>query len=477
MTPASEAGTASQLRFAVAGEGYALPASSVMEILRSRPSARVPHAPPSLLGIINLRGDIVPIVSAARLLGREQAQVTKASRVLMIDHEPRVGLLVDAIEGLAPGETGRVFDIAGLLAEAIPTKQASRQRRMTDGAMPSVADQPASQGEDALALLAFTVAGQSYALPLDGVVEVLPEGQALTRVADSDPAVLGVLAHRGTLLPVIALGRLLGLADAADGPVIVTRLAKGCVGLTVASLQAIRRVEPAALDEVPPILTRGTGETRVDKIARGSDGGLTAILSPAKLFDEATQARLAALVGEDGQAMDATASEEERERFVVFRLGDEVYGFPIDAVDEVVRHPDSLTRLPRGPAFVLGVMNLRGKPVPVIDSRSRFGAAAGQTGGRIVVLTVDGLQAGFAVDAVSEILDVPASAVVDAPDIGGDDARAFGKVIEHDGRLVFVIEPGALLKKAERDMLAKAAAKKPTGSRAGDAARVPVARG
>ena len=476
MASASEATEASQLRFAVAGETYALPASIVMEILRPRPLARVPHAPPSLLGIINLRGDIVPIVSAARLLGREQGEATKASRVVMIDHEPRVGLLVDAVDGLARSQTAPLFDVAALLASAVPTKQARRRRREIGDAMPAASDGPAGQQESARELLGFIVAGQSYALPLDTVVEVLPEGQALTRVADSDPAMLGVVAHRGTLLPVIALGRLLGHAVADDGPVVLVRLAHGTVGLAVGTLQAISRVPLAALDEVPAVLTRGTGETRVDRIARGPDGALTAILSPAKLFDETTQARLVALAGEDLQTMEATAKEEDSERFLVFHLADEVYGLPIASVDEVVRHPGALTRLPRGPAFVLGVMSLRGKPVPVIDSRSRFGAAdAGQIGDRIVVLTVDGLQAGFCVDAVTEILEVAASAVVEAPDVGGEAGKAFHRIIEHDGRLVFVIEPGALLKKAEREALAKAA-RRPAGDTAIGAPPGPAAR-
>jgi purine-binding chemotaxis protein CheW len=117
-----------------------------------------------------------------------------------------------------------------------------------------------------------------------------------------------------------------------------------------------------------------------------------------------------------------------------------------------------LTRVPRAPPFVEGVMNLRGKIVPVINQRQRF-SIAGETAGhslRIVIVTIDGLQAGFVVDAVSEVIGIPARDLSVTPELTADGAQLFDRVanIESAGRMILLIDPKELLDRAERDVLA-----------------------
>ena len=78
------------------------------------------------------------------------------------------------------------------------------------------------------------------------------------------------------------------------------------------------------------------------------------------------------------------------EQFIVFRLGDQEYGLPIAAVDEIARPPEHITRLPKAPAFIDGVMNLRGTVVPIVDLRRRFELASTEPAGsrRILVVAV-----------------------------------------------------------------------------------------
>ena len=74
--------------------------------------------------------------------------------------------------------------------------------------------------------------------------------------------------------------------------------------------------------------------------------------------------------GEGGR--EAPGGQREERQFLVFRLGDDEFGLPIEAVDEVARVPDQITRLPRTPKFLEGVVNLRGEVLPVVDQRRRF---------------------------------------------------------------------------------------------------------
>ena len=104
---------------------------------------------------------------------------------------------------------------------------------------------------------------------------------------------------------------------------------------------------------------------------------------------------------------------------MVFRLGDDEFGLPIEAVDEVARVPDQITRLPKTPKFLEGVVNLRGDVLPVVDQRRRFDMPPleEQGGRRLVVVRTERHRAGLIVDCVSEVLRCPASDIEPAPDL------------------------------------------------------------
>ncbi len=102
------------------------------------------------------------------------------------------------------------------------------------------------------------------------------------------------------------------------------------------------------------------------------------------------------------------------------RLGDERFIVDIHHVREIVRATDlDITRVPHSHAYVLGVVNLRGKVVPVIDLARRLGMAAAAAGGhqrRLIVAEFDDRRVGFTVEAVSEVLRLPAAAITE-PDV------------------------------------------------------------
>ena len=317
-----------------------------------------------------------------------------------------------------------------------------------------------------LVFLAFDVAGQEYALPLHEVVSIAAVPTVVASLPRTDAAMLGVAELAGSLVPLVAARVLLGLsqeqrgAEATAGRIVVMRLGSGLVGVLVDGMNEIVRVSPEDLDPVPPVLTRARGEAQVEAICRMNDGRrLISILAPTKLFDPETVSRVLAQADLGAQQMAATETAvQENEQFIVFQLGDETYGLPIGSVDEIVRCPDELTRVPRAPAFVKGLMNLRGKAVPVIDQRQRFSVPghAAQRRRRVIVVTIDGLQAGFLVDGVSEVLTVSASELSPAPDLAADAGQTIDRVamIERDGRMILLVDPKALLDRAERDVLA-----------------------
>jgi len=239
--------------------------------------------------------------------------------------------------------------------------------------------------------------------------------------------------------------------------VVVASLGQARLGLVVDSVRAILRIGARYVGAVPSVLNRGAGEARIDAIVR-SPAGLVSVLATERIFLEETVAEIIAEgAGRDAAAVDGQEGEGAMEQFVVFRLADEVYGLPVAAVREVVRLPDTITRVPRAPEFVAGVMNHRGAVVPLIDQRRRFavsGAPANRQQ-RIIVANVDDLVAGFIVDAVEQILSLSVEALRATPELAAADAQIFDRIaaLDLDGRLVLLVDPRQLLDQAERDIV------------------------
>ncbi len=167
---------------------------------------------------------------------------------------------------------------------------------------------------------------------------------------------------------------------------------------------------------------------------------LVAVLSPERLFRSDLVRRLLSDQG-DGEDLERTANVDATadEQLIIFRLGDQEYGLPIAAVQEIARPPETITKLPKAPAFIDGVMNLRGSVVPIVDLRRRFDLTSSREPGsaqRILVLAVGSGKAGFMVDGVSEVMKVPGGAIRPAPEVSSEQVRLIGRVVnlEAEGR-------------------------------------------
>jgi purine-binding chemotaxis protein CheW len=126
---------------------------------------------------------------------------------------------------------------------------------------------------------------------------------------------------------------------------------------------------------------------------------------------------------------------------VAFKIDAEEFAVDIASVQEINRAVE-LTRIPNAPSHVQGVMNLRGKIIPVVDLRRLLGfqARAADKQSRIMVIEIGGLVAGFLVDSVSEVVRLPESAVEAPPTFAGAlDADYVGGVGKVDDRLLILL--------------------------------------
>ena len=140
-------------------------------------------------------------------------------------------------------------------------------------------------------------------------------------------------------------------------------------------------------------------------------------------------------------------------QLVTFRIGEEEFGVDILSVQEIIRLMQ-ITMVPHAAAFIEGVINLRGKVIPVVNMRTRFSMPALEHDGntRIVVMELNQKIVGFLVDGVSEVLRIPASTVEPAPPvvcgIGSEYIRGVGKL---EDRLLILLDLDTLLSDMNAD--------------------------
>jgi purine-binding chemotaxis protein CheW len=164
-----------------------------------------------------------------------------------------------------------------------------------------------------------------------------------------------------------------------------------------------------------------------------------------------------------GVAEKRAAAGEELLQLVSFNIGGEEFGVDILQVQEINRMLE-VTHVPNAPEYVDGMINLRGKVIPIIDLRRRFGMPRKEKdkNTRIVVVELNGQVVGFVVDAVTEVLRIPRSVTEPPPSfVGGIHEEYITAVGKLQDRLLILLDLEKVLKDTERADVASVA-KKPS---------------
>ena len=134
-------------------------------------------------------------------------------------------------------------------------------------------------------------------------------------------------------------------------------------------------------------------------------------------------------------------------QWVTFRLEGETYGINVMQVQEVLRYTE-IAPVPGAPTYVLGIINLRGNVVTVIDTRHRFGLPAAEVTEqtRIVIIEAEAHVVGILVDAVAEVVYLRQSEIETAPNVGNDESTRFIQgVCNKNNELLILVELDKLL--------------------------------
>jgi purine-binding chemotaxis protein CheW len=437
-------------------------------------------------------------------LGFDERESDDSSRAVVIDMGQSLGFVVDRVASVIGVDAGKIEgvesisgtvntdllsglikDIGGhamvmilnfekLIAQEFAQLAAiaRNQTTMADQGLVSSSGGSASEhaADDELHLVSFDVAHQEYAIAIEDVQEIVQIPEQIVQVPHAQSHVLGVMTLRNRLLPLVALRRMFGLAELGandQSRIVVVSIRGASVGIVVDSVKEVLRVPHRNVEAMPTMLAREGDMADITKICQLDKGKrLVSVISTENLFRHSAIKEALNTVTEKNHSVDSGSSgdgaADDDEQVVVFRLGAEEFGVPIESVQEIVRVPDVLTHVPKATAAVEGVINLRGSVLPVIDLRRRLGLAATERndGQRIVVFLIRGVRTGFIVDAVAEVLKVPGRFIEPAPNLSSEQASLLARManLEKQKRMLQLIDPAHLLGEGELSSMAALAA-------------------
>jgi purine-binding chemotaxis protein CheW len=483
--------------FMAGNEVFAADMAPVKEIIRVPEVVRVPLAPSALEGLANLRGKVLPIISLRRLFGFPDLAHDDSTRALVVDVGQPLGFVVDRVLSVVGVDASHieevgslqttvntevlsslikdvgghamvmVLDFAKLIEKEFSQVADHSKSKGVAGALEAKAQGEEAETSDELQLVSFDVEGQEYAIAIEDVQEIVQVPEAVIHVPHSESHVLGVMTLRSRLLPLVNLRTMFALPhrDLDEKSRIVVLTLNGLsVGVVVDAVSEVLRVSKSGVDALPALLARDGNLAEIAAICRLDKGKrLVSIVTARNLFGHSAIKEALSAVNDDDLLEEEQSKETEEgldddEQVVIFRLDKEEFGAPIASVQEIVRVPEDLIRVPQAPPFVEGVINLRGTVLPVIDLRRRLGLEQVERTDRqrIMVFLIADVRTGFIVDQVAEVLKIPKAAIEPSPQLSPDQSRLLSRManLEKQKRMVQLIDPPHLMEKKELRALA-----------------------
>jgi len=486
--------------FTLDGVEFGLDIDRVQEITHRTDITPVPGSPTFILGVINLRGLIIPVIdSRIRFHLAPQATTSKTRIIVLRLASGPTGLLVDSVSEVVRLEDHSIREtpplVAGIRAEylagmvtagtrlitlihlekLLDSAEFIRRDEFTDlglaGTIGGDADDDEELEEDGTPFVTFRLGRESFGIALHEVEEIV-ELPPVTKVPDAPDYVLGVICLRDHVMPLVDISEILSIqqegVERKRDMVVLLSFGSAKIGVVVDEIQEILRVQEG--QTLPPPQTLSEGEREHLSGILLLPGRMVSLINVLKIITGDDQEKIAAMGQGLGLADSRTQEAVPSLELVVFRLGPENYALRLHEVREIVM-VSQITPVPRAPVFVDGVLNLRGEVMPVVDLRTRFGLERVEATSisRILITSIAGVFTGLVVDAVDEVRPVELSRFGPPPSVTTVGAnRYIEKVARLDTSMIFLLELQQLLTETETSQLQNLQGRRAAAGRKGE---------
>lgn len=505
------------ISFKLKEEEFAVKIERVKEILKMVNITPIPKAPPYLMGLMNLRGTIIPILDLKRrlkLYGEdEELTLTDDTRILVIQFSGTLtGIVVDQVmevQGISessispPPQITKGIDkffLTGIikdksknnlammlnLEEVLKIEILKSQKFQSDSAsLIDTGPQETTQvAEDQV--VTFSLEREEFGIHISAIKEILKPGE-ITSVPNVPEFVLGIQNVRDNILPIIDMRRVVNIdkdkdLKQKDCRILIVDINQSSFGLMVDRVNEVMRIPHAQIETTPNLLASYGKE--IKGVAKLDSGQRLILIMDEELLISAEDAESIAKIQKERSQEKKVKEEEYMEKqFVVFTLHEEEFGITIEKVQEIFKI-NEITPVPKAPEFISGITNLRGNIIPVVDLRQRFGISSKiskektskgekeKVLEKILVVNIKELTIGLMVDNVQEVLRIPVNLIEEAPTLVAShvDISYLEGIAKLDKgrRIVLLLEINRIMDKKEFSKIQKldAAPAKETKSKA-----------
>ena len=431
--------------FRIAKEEFAFHMEHVREILRVQTPNQVPDVPDYVLGVLTVRGQILPVIDLRRLLQQRSLaeEFADSCRPLREEYER----WIDQTEKVFAG--GSQTRVDGSVTEHL-------RKWLAD-----------TNSSSQLLMEALAKARGSN----EKVIKQLQVRTKHEEHGDCDAArACGEDVLSGGRETVAALRKFeqqIAQNIQEDQRIIVVDSEGFVLGLVVDHVHEVLNV-PKSLMEPPPRIT-SSGGMELSGVAKLDDGArlimcldVGNLMKDQKLKDIQGSSRHTVEKAKTGEIHKAAAGGQELSevQLVTFMLGAEEYGVPISQIQEIDRLA-KVTKVPKAAPFIEGITNLRGEVIPVLDTRKRFDLEVKPSDDRTRIIIVDlgGVKTGLVVDSVREVLNLARNDIAPPPEaIGSGIDQHFisgiGKV-DAGKRMIVLLDVEKILSRQEQTHLSE----------------------
>ncbi len=443
--------------FLVDNAEFALSVNNVQEVVNEPSSySAVPLAPDYLLGLFSLRGIVIPVVDMRRIFEIDESTTdaeyanSAPRKIAVIEHGSlSIGLLFDAtcevfnghekercqfsnrtgcnrhavVEGVFKMDDGRrivqILDVKALLnLDSVPHGDSSGSRLHA-----TQLRGPRRQ------CISFTVGDACCALNIDAIKEIINIG-AIENTVLAGALCLGAIDIRGNTVPIINFSGLLGypkieasvLHESDATRVIVMKVDNDLFGLLVTSIDSIISYFD---DELIPFPVLGNEKTAMFAgcVAKEGNAEQTIVLKHDEILNSdeiavVTQGHSNLFTDKDLAKIDSEKKKLDRKTLLTFSLVDR-YGLEISEVKEVIEMPEDLVKTPNLLPHILGMVNLRGELVAIINAHALYQLDEPDSSAtkKVLVFETNGIKYGLVVDSVDSILPFSSADAVTIPGV------------------------------------------------------------
>jgi purine-binding chemotaxis protein CheW len=478
--------------FTLDGVEFGLDIAKVQEITQRSNITQVPGSPSFIIGVLNLRGQIIPVIDCRLRFHLAPTEPTSKTRIIVMSLAGQpTGLQVDAVaevvklDDFALRETPPL--VAGVKSDYLAGMVQAGSRLITLIDLDKILDsdefgqrEAMLQGnaagsslgwtdhtqaseedvEDDLPFVTFGLGKESFGLNLECVEEIV-ELPPVTKVPDAPDYVMGVICIRDKVIPLLNLFHMFNVEPSnkevttEDTMVILIAIGTAKMGIVVDCIQEIIHIKDKDLHPVPQTL-KEEESTRLEGVVMRSDR-MVSVLKVIEILSHEDQQKITNMAKEMGlqETSESETASTEEISVVAFSLGHEVYGMELQEVREIIM-VGLVTPVPRAPTFILGVLNLRGEIIPVIDLRMRFGLEHVDNTdlSRIIVTPIGGVFTGLIVDSVTEVKNIDKKLLEPPPKVTSVGANTYiTQVARTASGVIFLLALQQLLTESENRQL------------------------